>query len=151
MGRKIIVVLNLSLNRENFNLIPDAQCFQLLFCHCNFYKIFRVSIFSISIPQSGQPSLSGQNVVVVVICFCTLIDLLRPTKSNYTVVSHVNITFFRVQKYPCNWEILKHGVITSLNSIRMMEQLRFTQKCIQHKLKAKRISLSTENLELKDR
>ena len=48
-------------------------------------------------------------------------------------------------------KILKHGVITSLQRIRTIEQLRFIQTCIQQRLTTKRISSSTEHLELKDR
>ena len=48
-------------------------------------------------------------------------------------------------------KILKHGVITSLKRIRTIEQLRFTQTCIQQRLTTNRISSSTEHLELKDR
>ena len=47
-------------------------------------------------------------------------------------------------------KVLKHGVITSLKRIRTAEQLRFIQTLIQQKLTTKRISSSTEHLELKD-
>ena len=48
-------------------------------------------------------------------------------------------------------KILKHGIISILKKIRSFEQLRFTQRCIKHKLTTKKIFASTKNLGLKER